>query len=169
MFASGVNFCVRAMKMQAAIQRWCNSQGLRIPKSVLKTAGLTVASCRTGASDGGLTIRNAAPRKHETLAERLEAFYGKPVKEIGCIDSDPEADWGPSVAIKCGDAACLALQMIFTREMFCTWISVRRPRADEPEAGRCGKQRNVQQNACPRDGLSYREYRQVPSTACPTG
>ena len=84
--------------MQATIQGWGNSQGLRIPKSVLESAGLSLADrVELVPSAGSITIKKVVPHKHKTLTKRLEAFYGKPLAEIGCIDTEPEVDWGPPV------------------------------------------------------------------------
>lgn len=40
-----------------------------------------------------ITIKRASSTAHKTLEERLTAFYGKPVEEIGRIQSE-ELDWG---------------------------------------------------------------------------
>ncbi len=83
--------------MVAAIQTWGNSQGLRIPKTVLASLRLRendrveiekVGNC--------LQIRAAVPRQHRTLEERLTAFYGKEAEALGRIDTEPEVDWGKS-------------------------------------------------------------------------
>ena len=84
--------------MQATIQGWGNSQGLRIPKSVLESAELSIGDrVDLVPSAESITIKKVVPRKHKTLTKRLEAFYGKPLAEIGCIDTEPEVDWGPPV------------------------------------------------------------------------
>ena len=78
--------------MYATIQRWGNSQGLRIPKVFLDALGLKendqVELTQTG---NGIQIRKSSGRR--TLEERLVAFYGKPIAEIPRLD-DPELDWG---------------------------------------------------------------------------
>lgn len=80
--------------MYATIQKWGNSQGLRIPKSLLDTAGLRENDrVELKLSDDGITIRKAAPFRHRTLEERLTSYYGKPVEEIGRSDGE-ETDWG---------------------------------------------------------------------------
>ena len=79
--------------MYATIQKWGNSQGLRIPKVLLDALGLRendrVELTQTG---DGIQIKKAAP-VHRTLEERLVAFYGVPADEIPRIDSQ-EIDWG---------------------------------------------------------------------------
>ena len=83
--------------MYATIQKWGNSQGLRIPKTALESVGLRendrveiekVGNC--------LQIKAAAPRQHRTLEERLTAFYGKDAEELDRIDTESEVDWGKS-------------------------------------------------------------------------
>lgn len=80
--------------MYATIQKWGNSQGLRIPKALLQALGIRendrVELTHTG---DAITIRKAVTSPHRTLEERLASFYNKPVEEIGRIES-PEIDWG---------------------------------------------------------------------------
>ena len=79
--------------MFATIQRWGNSQGLRLPKVLLDELGLRehdrVELIR---SDNAVTIRKATA-VHKTLEERLVAFYGKPLEEIQRLQ-EPVWDWG---------------------------------------------------------------------------
>lgn len=81
--------------MYATIQRWGNSQGIRIPKVLLETLHIRendrVELIQT---EDAITIRKAAAPTHKTLEERLTAFYGQPVEEIGRIENGPEVDWG---------------------------------------------------------------------------
>ena len=79
--------------MYATIQRWGNSQGLRIPKVLLDALGLR-ENDRVGLtqSDDGIHIKKATTG-HRTLEERLVAFYGKGVDEISRLD-ERELDWG---------------------------------------------------------------------------
>ncbi|MCI2106914.1 MAG: AbrB/MazE/SpoVT family DNA-binding domain-containing protein [Intestinimonas sp.] len=81
--------------MFATIQKWGNSQGLRIPKALLDGLGICendrVELIQT--SDA-ITIKKAAAAAHRTLEERLIAFYGKPIEEIDRIQGDGEIDWG---------------------------------------------------------------------------
>lgn len=80
--------------MYATIQKWGNSNGLRIPKALLEALGIRendrVELIQTNDT---ITIRKAAAAPHKTLEERLTAFYGKPVEEIDRIQSE-EIDWG---------------------------------------------------------------------------
>ena len=80
--------------MYATIQRWGNSNGLRIPKALLASLGLHEnARVELTQSADTITIRKAASVPHRTLEERLTAFYGKPVDQIGRIEGT-EIDWG---------------------------------------------------------------------------
>lgn len=80
--------------MYATVQRWGNSNGLRIPKALLDALGIRendrVELTQTADT---ITIRKAVTTPHRTLEERLTAFYGKPIEDIGRIQSE-EIDWG---------------------------------------------------------------------------
>lgn len=80
--------------MYATIQKWGNSHGLRLPKSLLDAIGVQtndrVELIQTGDT---VTIKKVVAQTHRTLEERLTAFYGKPIEEIQRI-SDGEAEWG---------------------------------------------------------------------------
>jgi len=80
--------------MYATIQKWGNSHGLRIPKTLLDALSIRendrVELIQTG---DGITIKKAVAAPHRTLEERLTAFYGKSLEEIGRIQSE-EIDWG---------------------------------------------------------------------------
>ena len=80
--------------MYATIQRWGNSNGLRIPKPLLEALGIRENDrVELTQSEDTITIRKAAASSHKTLEERLTAFYGKPVDQIKRIQSE-EMDWG---------------------------------------------------------------------------
>ena len=80
--------------MYATIQKWGNSNGLRIPKAFLDTLGLRendrVELIQT---EDAITIKKAAAVPHKTLEERLTEFYGKPIQELGPLQAG-EVDWG---------------------------------------------------------------------------
>ena len=79
--------------MYATIQKWGNSQGLRIPKVLLDALGLRENDrVELTQSDDGIQIKKAAAG-HRTLEERLTAFYGKPVEEFTRLETQ-ELDWG---------------------------------------------------------------------------
>ena len=80
--------------MYATIQKWGNSQGLRLPKALLDSIGLRENDRVELIEEGdGIRIQKAAQPQHRTLEERLTTFYGKPLDEIGLIESE-EIDWG---------------------------------------------------------------------------
>lgn len=80
--------------MYATIQKWGNSQGLRLPKALLDSIGLRENDRVELIEEGdGIRIQKAAQPQHRTLEERLTAFYGKPLDEIALIESE-EIDWG---------------------------------------------------------------------------
>lgn len=81
--------------MYATIQKWGNSQGLRIPKALLDAVGLRENDrVELVQAEDGIQIKKPAVTQHRTLEERLTAFYGKSVDELGRIASEPEVDWG---------------------------------------------------------------------------
>ena len=70
---------------QAALRSWGNSQGIRIPKSVLDKLGLKVSDLLDiSVEDNSIVLRKAF--KHKTFEERLAAYDG----EISVLDFD----WG---------------------------------------------------------------------------
>ncbi len=80
--------------MYATVQRWGNSHGLRIPKTLLEALGIRendrVELTQTGDS---ITVRKAVSAPHKTLEERLTAFYGVPVDQVTRMENQ-ELDWG---------------------------------------------------------------------------
>lgn len=80
--------------MYATIQKWGNSQGIRIPKSLLEALGIRENDrVELLQERDAITIKKADAAPHKTLEERLTAFYGKPVGEISRIQSQ-EVYWG---------------------------------------------------------------------------
>ena len=80
--------------MYATVQRWGNSHGLRIPKTLLEALGIRendrVELTQTGDS---ITVRKAVSTPYKTLEERLTAFYGVPVEQVTRMENQ-ELDWG---------------------------------------------------------------------------
>ena len=80
--------------MYATIQKWGNSQGLRIPKVLLDALDIRendrVELLQT---EDSIHIKKVSSTQHRSLEDRLTAFYAKPINEIGRID-DTEVDWG---------------------------------------------------------------------------
>ena len=83
--------------IQTNIRRWGNSQGIRLSKEILAqmdlrendTVGINVY-------DGKMTIEKVNKSKYLNLAERLEAFYKRPIDEI-YVESTQEVDVGDPV------------------------------------------------------------------------
>ncbi len=80
--------------MYVTLQRWGNSQGIRIPKALLDALGLRENDrVELVQEKNGITVKKASAVPHKTLEERLTAFYGKPIEEIERLDDREEA-WG---------------------------------------------------------------------------
>lgn len=75
--------------MQAQIKEWGNSQGVRLPKEILKSAGIALNEIlEVTASNGVITLTK--PFCHKTLEERAAEFGGK-------LMLDGEYDWSEPV------------------------------------------------------------------------
>lgn len=84
--------------MYATIQKWGNSQGLRIPKILLETLGIQENDkVELIPNKDSITIRKVTPIQHKTLEERLVEFYGKPIEQIERLTDETEVEWGGSV------------------------------------------------------------------------
>lgn len=84
--------------MYATIQKWGNSQGLRIPKVLLDTFGMQENDrVELTQAEDGIRIKKVPTARHKTLEERLTTFYGKSIDEIGRINEAQEIDWGKPV------------------------------------------------------------------------
>ncbi len=75
--------------MTTQIAKWGNSQGIRLTKEVLETAGINVEDEVMIAAENGKIIIEKNKR-HRTLEERAAAFGGK----LGPYE---EYDWGDPV------------------------------------------------------------------------
>ncbi len=79
---------------QTIIKKWGNSQGIRLSKEILSqldlkeddTIGISIY-------DGKMLIEKINKPKYLNLAERLEAFYKRPIDEI-YVESTQEVDVG---------------------------------------------------------------------------
>lgn len=75
--------------MQAQVKEWGNSQGIRLSKEVLKSAGIAVNEVLdVTVANGVITL--VKPFRHKTLEERAAEFNGK-------LMLDGEYDWGEPV------------------------------------------------------------------------
>lgn len=82
--------------MYSNIQKWGNSQGIRIPKAILETALFKENELvQIIAGKNQITIKKAAKSNHTPLKDRIETYYGKPLDEITPEKySVEEIDWG---------------------------------------------------------------------------
>lgn len=89
--------------MQAQVKEWGNSQGIRLPKEILKSAGITLNEMLdVTVTDGVITL--AKPFRHKTLEERASEYNGR-------LMLDGEYDFGEPVG----------------REMWkedCAWVGI---------------------------------------------
>lgn len=75
--------------MQAQVKEWGNSQGIRLSKEILKSAGIALNDVLdVVVSNGAITL--SKPFHHKTLEERAAEFDGK-------LMLDGEYDWGEPV------------------------------------------------------------------------
>lgn len=75
--------------MQAQVKEWGNSQGVRLPKEILKSAGIALDEVLDViVSNGAITL--AKPFRHKTLEERAAEFDGK-------LMLDGEYEWDEPV------------------------------------------------------------------------
>jgi len=78
--------------MIAKIQKWGNSQGIRIPKSILTSADFNEnEEVEIVAIDGKIVIEHV--KKHKTLKERLENYDG----DYQCSELDAGSPVGQEV------------------------------------------------------------------------
>ena len=75
--------------MQARVKEWGNSQGIRLSKEILKSAGIALNEVLdVKVANGVITL--VKPFRHKTLEERAAEFDGK-------LMLDGEYDWGEPV------------------------------------------------------------------------
>jgi antitoxin MazE len=75
--------------MESSVQKWGNSSAVRLPKPLLKTAGITERDkVQILAKKNEIIIRKAEKR-HIPLAARLKGWDG--------VYEAVEIDWGPPV------------------------------------------------------------------------
>lgn len=72
--------------MQAQVKEWGNSQGIRLSKEILKSAGIMFNDVLDVTISNGVIILTK-PFRHKTLEERADKFGGK-------LMLDGEYDWG---------------------------------------------------------------------------
>ena len=68
--------------MRSTIQKWGNSQAVRLPKTILEIAQLQEnESVQISAERGAIIIKKSDDAKHKTLKERLKNFDGEYIFE----------------------------------------------------------------------------------------
>ena len=74
--------------MRASIVKWGNSQGVRLPKTLLESVALSEDDEVELVAEGDRIVIKKAnrPTRHRTIQERFEGFTG--------IYESPEIDWG---------------------------------------------------------------------------
>lgn len=79
----------------SVISKWGNSQGIRLPKSIIDVLNLNVNDkLELRVVDGGIFVKKAIPKKkYQTLKERMEDYYQCSFDKIKPIETD-ELDWG---------------------------------------------------------------------------
>jgi antitoxin MazE len=84
--------------MNTTVQKWGNSQGIRIPKHILEEVGLKINDeVKLKKVENKIIIEKVENNATFTLKEHLESYYGKPIEEIKNIDNDDkEINWGKS-------------------------------------------------------------------------
>lgn len=80
--------------MQSTIQKWGNSQGIRLPKHVLEAAGIEVSTgdpieVELSVEENRITITKAVSRSRRGIAELFSGYDGK----YEVVD----VDWGSPV------------------------------------------------------------------------
>jgi len=91
--------------MITTIQKWGNSQAVRIPKAVLECLMLQEndqVDIQADVENDSIVIRKnqRKRRSKKSLEQNLEEFFGKPIDEILADDtlySPVEYDWGAPV------------------------------------------------------------------------
>lgn len=81
--------------MNTTVQKWGNSQGIRIPKHILEEVGLNINDeVKLQKIDNKIIIEKVEKNSTFTLKEHLENYYSKPIEEIKHIDDSEEINWG---------------------------------------------------------------------------
>ena len=82
------------LTIQTAIRRWGNSQGIRLSKEIMTKMNLKENDkIKISIANGKMTIEKINRPKYLNLAERLEAFYNRPIDEI-YVENTQEVDAG---------------------------------------------------------------------------
>ena len=91
------------MYYNTTIQKWGNSQAVRLPKAILESVSLEENDKVEITADSEVITIKKAPRRRrakKSLETRLEEFYQKPIEDILADDNlytPVEVDWGKPV------------------------------------------------------------------------
>jgi len=77
--------------MEARVQKWGNSDGLRIPSNLLKSLNLKTNDVVELTKKEDTIVISKLKKKHMTLEERIEMFEKESDNEKGNVSS---YDWG---------------------------------------------------------------------------
>lgn len=77
--------------MEARIQKWGNSDGIRIPSSILKSLNLKTNDKVDLIQENDKIIISGPQKKHKTLEQRFREFEELNNNEKGIVES---YDWG---------------------------------------------------------------------------
>ena len=77
--------------MEARLQKWGNSDGIRIPSSFLKSLNLKTNDVVELMQKEDTIIISKPKKKHLTLEERIDKFEKLPREEKGTVEP---FDWG---------------------------------------------------------------------------
>ena len=81
--------------MYTVVQKWGNSQGIRLPKILLEELGIHENDrLEIIPSHDTITIKKSAPPSHKSQEDLRTAFYGRPLEDIKPPESPSEVDWG---------------------------------------------------------------------------
>ena len=83
--------------MEAKIQKWGNSDGIRIPSNILKSLNLKTNDVVNIYEEDDKIIINKQKKDHFTIAERIEEYNKLPKEEKGNIES---YDWGEDIGVE---------------------------------------------------------------------
>jgi len=80
------------------ISKWGNSQGIRLPKSVIDILNLNVNDkLELRIIDNGIFVKKILPhKKYKTLKERMEDYYQCSFEQIETIETK-EVDWNSPI------------------------------------------------------------------------
>lgn len=81
--------------IQTTIQKWGNSQGIRLPKNVIDAVNMKENDMVNLEVSESTIIIKKTTEKYKNLHERLEAFYNKPIDEIHEIEPSEEINIEP--------------------------------------------------------------------------